>query len=161
MWLFATPWTATPCNSLRPHGLQYDRLPCTSPTPRVCPNLCLLSQWCHPTISSSVVPFSFCLQSCPASGSSAMSQFFASGGQYIYLLQENERSGCILESHLGKKISGNLAADQPDKSRMNKPGPLPWYRRQASWKVKGLREIRLVWEGVVCLEQQGKQIGNL
>ena len=61
----------------------------------------------------------------------------------------------------GKKITGILAADQPGMSRMNKSGPLPWYRRQASWKVKGSKEIRHVWEGVVCLEQQGKQIGNL
>ena len=90
-------------NSLWPHGLQYDRLPCPSPTPRASSNSCLSSQWCHPTISPSIVPFSSCLQSCPASGSSAMSQFFASGGQCIYLLQENERSGCIWESHLGKK----------------------------------------------------------
>ena len=69
-------------NSLRPHGLQHTRLPCPSPTPRVYPNSCPLSQWCHLTISSSVVPFS-CLQSCQASGSFPMSQFFASGGQSI------------------------------------------------------------------------------
>ena len=52
-------------NSLWPHGLQHARLPCPSPSPRVCPNSCLLSQWCHLTISSSVVPFPFCLQSFP------------------------------------------------------------------------------------------------
>ena len=68
-------------NSLRPHGLQHTRRPCSSPTPRVYLNLCPLSQWCHPTISSSVVPFSSHLQSFPASGSFAMSQFFASSGQ--------------------------------------------------------------------------------
>ena len=54
-------------NSLRPLGLQHARLPCPSPTPRVYPNSCPLTQWCHPTISSSVVPFSSCLQSLPAS----------------------------------------------------------------------------------------------
>ena len=70
-------------NSLRPHGLQHSRLPCPSPTPRVYSNSCLLSQWCHPTISFSVIPFSSCLQSFPASGSFPMSQFFASGGQSI------------------------------------------------------------------------------
>ena len=58
-------------------------LPCPSPTPRVCSNSCLLSRWCHPTISSSVVPFFSCLQSFPASGSFPMSQFFTSGGQSI------------------------------------------------------------------------------
>ena len=70
-------------NSLRPHGLQHARFPCPSPTPGVYSNSCLLSQWCHPNISSSVVPFSSCLQSFPASGSFPMSQLFASGGQSI------------------------------------------------------------------------------
>ena len=59
------------------------RLPCPSPSPRVCSNSCPLRQWWHPTISSSVIPFSSCLQSFPASGSFPMSQFFASGGQSI------------------------------------------------------------------------------
>ena len=68
-------------NSLQTHGLQHARPPCPSPTPGVHPNP--LSQWCHPTISSSVVPFSSCLHSFPASGSFQMSQFFASGGQCI------------------------------------------------------------------------------
>ena len=62
--------------------MQHTRLPCPSPTPRAYSNVCPLSWWCHPTISSSVVPFS-CLQSFPASGSFQMSQFFASGGQSI------------------------------------------------------------------------------
>ena len=63
------------------HGLQHARLPCPSPSPRVSPNSCPLSRWCHPTISPSVIPFSSCFQSFPASGS--MSQFFTSGGQSI------------------------------------------------------------------------------
>ena len=66
-----------------PHGLQHARLPCPSPTPGVCSNSCPSSQWCHPTISSSVIPFSSYLQSFPASGSFPLSQFFASGGQSI------------------------------------------------------------------------------
>ena len=70
-------------NSLWPHGLQHIRPPCPSSTPRVYSNSCPLSWWCHPTISSSVVPFSSCLQSFPASGSFPMSQLFASGGQRI------------------------------------------------------------------------------
>ena len=70
-------------NSLRPHGLQHARPPCPSPTPGVHPNSCPLSWWCHPTIASSVVPFSSCPQSFPASGSFQMSQLFASGGQSI------------------------------------------------------------------------------
>ena len=70
-------------DSLPPHGLQHARPPCPSPTPRVYPNTRPLSQWCHPTISSSVAPFSFCLQSFPASGSFQVSQLFALGGQRI------------------------------------------------------------------------------
>ena len=65
------------------HGLQQARLPCPSPTPRVYSNSCPLSSWCHPTILSSVVPFSSCLQSFPTSGSFPLSQFFTSGGQNI------------------------------------------------------------------------------
>ena len=69
-------------DSLRPHGLQHTRPPCPSPTPGAYPNSCPSSQWCHPTISSSVIPFSR-LQSFPASGSFPMSQLFTSGGQSI------------------------------------------------------------------------------
>ena len=70
-------------DSLWPHGLQHARSPCPSPTPGVYSNSCPLSQWCHPTISSSVIPFSSHLKSFPASGSFQMSQFFASHGQRI------------------------------------------------------------------------------
>ena len=70
-------------DSLWPHGLQHARPPCPAPTPGVYSNSCPLSWWCHPTISSSVGPFSSYLQSFPASGSLQMSQFFASGGQSI------------------------------------------------------------------------------
>ena len=69
IWLFAT------------HALQHTRCPCPSPSPRACSNSCPLSQWCHPTILSSVVPFSSCLQSFPASGSFPMNWLFVSGGQ--------------------------------------------------------------------------------
>ena len=70
-------------NSLWPHGLQHTRLPCPSPTPRAYSSSCPLNWWCHPTISSSVIPFSSRLQSFPPSGSFQMSQFFPSGGQSI------------------------------------------------------------------------------
>ena len=69
-------------DSLQPHGLQHTRFPCPSPTPRACSNSCPFSQWCHPTVNSSAVPFS-CFQSVPASGSFLRGQFFASGGQSI------------------------------------------------------------------------------
>ena len=70
-------------DSLRLRGLQHTRLPCPSLSPRACSNSCPLNRRCHPTILSSVVPFSSCLQSFPASGSFPMSQFFTSGGQSI------------------------------------------------------------------------------
>ena len=70
------PNFVTPC-------MQHTRLPCPSPSPRACLNWCPSSQWCHPTISSSVIHFSSCLQPLPASGSFLMSQFFTSGGQSI------------------------------------------------------------------------------
>ena len=70
-------------DSLRPHGLQHARLPCPSPSPGACSNSCPLSQWCHPKISSSVVPFSSCLHSFPASMLFSMSWLFTSGDQSI------------------------------------------------------------------------------
>ena len=70
-------------DSLQPHESQHARPPCPSPTPRVHSNWCPLSRWCHPAISSSVIPFSSCSQSFPALGSFPMSQLFASGGQTI------------------------------------------------------------------------------
>ena len=87
-------------NSLQPHGLQHTRLPSPSPTPRACSNSCASSQWCHPNTSCSVIPFSSCLQSFPASQSFPMSQFFTSGGQSVKsfsfsLSPSNEYSGLI------------------------------------------------------------------
>ena len=86
-------------DSLWPHELQHARPPCPSPAPRVYPNSCSLSWWCHPAISSSVIPFSSCLQSFPTSGIFQMSQLFASGGQNIGVSPStspsNEHSGLI------------------------------------------------------------------
>ena len=73
-------------DSLRPHGLQHARPPCPSPAPWIFSNSCPSCRWCHPTISSSVVPFSSCLQSFPASGSFQMNQFFVSSSQSIVVL---------------------------------------------------------------------------
>ena len=70
-------------HSLQPHGLHHARLPYPSPTPRACSNSCPSSWWCHPTLSSSVNPFSSCPQSFPASGTFPVSRLFASGGQSI------------------------------------------------------------------------------
>ena len=87
-------------DSLRPRGLHHTRLPCPSPTPRAYSNPCPLSQWCHPTISSSVIPFSSHLQSFPASGCFPVSQLFTSGGQSIgsfsfSITPSNEQPGLI------------------------------------------------------------------
>ena len=76
-------WVTQSCLTLLPYGLQHTRPPCPSPTPGVYSNSCPSSRWCHPTISSSIIPFSYCHQSFPASESFPMSQFFISGGQSI------------------------------------------------------------------------------
>jgi len=83
-WLHSVQFSrSVMSDSLQPHGLQHARLPCPSPTPRACSKSCPSSRWCHPAISSSVIPFFSCLQSFPASGSFPISQFFTSGGQSI------------------------------------------------------------------------------
>ena len=82
-------------NSLQPHGLQHARLPCPLPTPGAYSNSCPSHWWFHPTISSSVVPFSAYLQFFPASGSFLMRQFFPSGGQSFSISPSNEYSGLI------------------------------------------------------------------
>ena len=87
-------------DSLWPHGLQHTRHPCPSPTPKAFSNSCQWSRWCHPIISSSVIPYSSCLQSFPAAGSFPVSHFFASGGQSIgnfscSVSPSNEYSGLI------------------------------------------------------------------
>ena len=85
------------CPTLRPHRLQHTRLPCSSPTSGAYSNSCPLSWWCHPTISSSVIPFSSHLQTFPASGSFPVDQFFAWGGQTFSfsISPSNEYSGLI------------------------------------------------------------------
>ena len=88
-WVYSKNWLgrsvqfrhSVMSDSLQTHGLQHTRLPCLSPIPGACSNSCPLSRWCHSAISSSVIPFSSCLQSFPTSGSLPMSWFFASGGQ--------------------------------------------------------------------------------
>ena len=93
LWCFwdLTPWdpseqvqfNSVMSESLWSHGLQHTRLPCPSLAPRACSNSCSLNQWCHPTISSSVIPFYSCLQSFPVSGSFSRSLFYTSSGQSI------------------------------------------------------------------------------
>ena len=82
-WFLSSVQLFSVSNSLQPHGLQHTSLPYSSPTPRACSNSCPSSRWCHPTISPSVILFSSCLQSFPASGSFLMSQLFVWDGQSI------------------------------------------------------------------------------
>ena len=88
---------AQSCLTLQHHGLQDARLPCPSPSPRACSNSCLLSPWYHSTISSSIIPFSPCFQSFPASGSFPVSQLFASKWPYIFIIIMN-----IIWTYLGR-----------------------------------------------------------
>ena len=92
-------------DSLQPHGLQHARLPCPSPTPRACSNSCPLSQWCNPTITSSVVPFSSGLQSFPASESFLRNQFFSSGSQSILFVSISYSFSISLSSEYSGFIS--------------------------------------------------------
>ena len=96
-WLLSSVSQSVMSDSLWPHGLQHARPPCPSPTPRVYSNSCPLSRWCHPTISSSVVPFSSCLQSFPASGSSNESVLGIRWPKYwcFSISPSNEYSGLI------------------------------------------------------------------
>ena len=101
-------------DSLWLHGLQHITLPCPSLSLRVCSNSCPLSQWCHPTISSSVIPFSSCLQSFPASGSFTVSRFFASGGQSIGA----SASASVLPMNIQSWFSLGLKPEGPRKMVM-------------------------------------------
>ena len=106
-------------DSLRFHELQHTRPPCPSPAPGVYPNLCPLSRWCHPTISSSVVPFSSCPQSFPASGSFPVSQLFTSGGQNWVL-----KNRCFWTVVLEKTLESPL--DCKEIKSVNPKGNQPW-----------------------------------
>ena len=105
-------------DSLQPHGLQLQqtRLPCPSPTPGACSNSCPLSWWCHPTISFSVVPFSSCLQSFPASGSLPMSQSFASSGQNIGALASASVLSMNIQGWLPLGLTGLISLQSKELS---------------------------------------------
>ena len=96
------------CPTLRPHGLQHARLPCLSPTPRACSNSYPLCWWCHPTISSSVIPLSFCLQPFSASGSFLRSQFFTSDTHYKIIATNNFLNISSVSRHYIKLFSRHV-----------------------------------------------------
>ena len=104
--------------SLQSHGLQHTRSPCPSPASGVYSNSCSLSQWCHPTITSSVVPFSSCLQSFPASGTFLMSQFFASGGQNIGASASASVLPINIQDWLALELTGLISLQSKGLSRV-------------------------------------------
>ena len=105
-------------DSLQPHGLQHTRLPCPTPTPGACPNSCASTRWCHPTISSSVFPFSSCLQSFPTSGSFQMSQFFASGGQSIGVSASESVLPMNIQDWFPLELTGWISLQSKELSRV-------------------------------------------
>ena len=126
-------------NSSWPHGLQHARLPCPSPTPRACSNLCPSSQWCHPTISSSVVPFSSCLQSFLVSGSFPVSQFFASSGQ-----SWRSASTSVLPLNIQDWLSLGLTGLSPCSSRDSQASfPTPQFKSINSLALRHLHSPAL------------------
>ena len=127
------------CSILCNHGLQHSKLPCPSPSPKVCSDSCPLSWWCHPTISSSVTPFSFCLQSFPTSGSFPVNQFFASGGQIIgasasVLPMNNQGWFSLALTGLISLLSGGLSGIFSSTS--------PWVAWASPVKVRALLALR-------------------
>ena len=106
IWLFVT------------HGLQHARPLCSSPTSRAYSNSCPLGQWCHPAISSSVIPFSSCLQSVPASGSFLMSQFFASGGQSIGVSASTSVLPMNIQDWFSSELTGWISLQSKGLSRV-------------------------------------------
>ena len=118
-------------DSLRPYGLQRARLPCPSPTHWACSNSCPSNWWCHPTISSSVVPFSSCFQSCPASGSFQMSHLFVLGGQSIGV----SASTSVLPTNniqdwFPLELSGLLSLQSKDSQESS---PTPHFKASILW----------------------------
>ena len=91
-------------DSMQPHGPQHAKPPCLSPTPGACSNSCPSRQWCHPTVSSSVIPFSSCHPSFPTSGSFPMSQFFISSGQILEFQLQLGSCSCYLDILKGKLL---------------------------------------------------------
>ena len=123
-------------DSLWPHGLQHTRPPCLSPTPEVYPNSCPLSRWCHPNISSSVIPFSSFLWSFPASGSFQMSQFFVSGGQSIGVLASASILSMNIQDWFPLGLTGWVSLLSKGLSRV--------FSSTAIWKLQFFRPNRLL-----------------
>ena len=105
-------------DSLQPHEPQHTRPPCPSPTPRVYSNSCPLSCWCHPTISSSVIPVSYCLHSFPASGIFPVSQFFTSGSQSVGASSSSSALPMNIQDQFSLGLSGLISLQSKGLSRV-------------------------------------------
>ena len=140
MWLVVVQLLSH-VNSWRPHGLEHTRLPCSSPSSRACSNSCPLSQWCHPTISFFVVPFSSHLQSFPALGSFPMSLLFASGGQSI----GTSASASVLPMNIQDWFSLGLTGliSLQSKGLSKESSPTPQFKSINSTALSFLYEVQL------------------
>ena len=136
---------AQSCPTLWPHRLQHTRLPCPSPSPGVCP----LSRWCHPSISSSFVPFSSCLQSFPASGSFPVSQLFASGGQRIGVSASASVLPMNIEGWFPLGWTGLISSQFKGLSRIFSSTTVRKHQMPRSTKDK----TSSLWEGDCCPPQ--------
>ena len=117
-------------DSLRPYGLQHARLPCPSPIPVDYSNSCPSNQWCHPTISPSVIPFSSCLQCFPALGCFQMSQSFASGGQSIGVSASASVLTMNIQDWFPLELSGLLSLQSKDSQESS---PTPHFKASILW----------------------------
>ena len=133
--------------SLQPHGLQHTRLPCSSPTPRTYSKPRPLTQWCHPTISSSVVPFSSLLQSFPASGSFQMSQLFPSGGQSIGVLASTSDLPMNIQDWFPLGLTGWISLQSKGLSRVfffkKESSPIPQFKSISSFRCSAFFIVEL------------------
>ena len=125
-------------NTLQSHGLQQARLPCPSPTPRACSNSCPSSWWYHPTISSSVAPFSSCLQSFPASGSFPMSQLFASGSQRVGASIQHQSFQWIFMTNFQMF---KLVLEKAEEPEMKLPTPTGSSKKQESSRKTSISDL--------------------
>ena len=133
-------------DSLWPHELQQARPPCPSPTPGVYPNLCPLSRWCHPTISSSVIPFSSCPQSFPASGSFQMSQLFAWGGQSIGVSASTSVLPMDTQDRSSLGWTGWISLQSKELSRVFSNTTVQkhqFFSAQLSWNIRSMKQGKL------------------
>ena len=132
-------------DSLGPHGLQQARPPCSSATPGTCSSSCPSNRWCHPTISSSVIPFSSCPQSFPASGSFPMSQLLASGSQGIGSFSFNAQAEAEIQTLDGAKFSLQVSSLVPTAIS---PADLGLHLRWESSREWATLDLLLVHQGI-------------